>query len=356
MSPGTGKIEDAGKGKRREALGQALAQIEKAYGKGSIMRLGESTRADVPAIPTGSIGLDHALGIGGFPRGRIIEVFGPEMSGKTTLALHAVANAQKAGGVAAYIDAEHAVDATYAGNMGVDVDNLLISQPDTGEQALDIVELLVRSNSVDIIVVDSVAALTPRAEIEGNMGDEQIGLQARLMSKAMRKLAGAIGKSMTCVIFINQIRMKIGVMFGNPETTPGGRALKFYSSVRIDIRRLTSIREKNEIVGNRTQVRVVKNKLAPPFKKTEFDIIYGQGISRAGELIDIGIQAGEVKKSGVWFSCDGQRIGQGRENAKQFLEENRAVADGLETKLREFLKNGDAAVKQKRENKSSAGE
>ncbi len=354
MSPGTGKTEDTGKGKRSEALGRALAQIEKAYGKGSIMRLGSSTMVDVPAIPTGSIGLDHALGIGGFPRGRIIEVFGPEMSGKTTLALHAVANAQKAGGVAAYIDAEHSVDAVYAENMGVDVDNLLISQPDTVEQALDIDELLVRSNSVDIIVVDSVAALTPRAEIEGSMADEQIGLQARLMSKAMRKLAGAISKSMTCVIFINQIRMKIGVMFGNPETTPGGRALKFYCSVRIDIRRITSIREKNEVIGNRTQVRVVKNKLAPPFKKAEFDIIYGLGISRAGELIDIGIQAGEVKKSGVWFSYDGERIGQGRENAKHFLEANQTVADGLETKLREFLKDGDVAGKQNRENKSSA--
>lgn len=341
--PSASKSEK-GRAKRGEAksdaLGRALSQIEKAYGKGSIMRLGSKAKVDVDAISTGSLGLDCALGIGGLPRGRVVEVFGPEMSGKTTLALHAVANAQKAGGIAAFIDAEHAVDPVYAGNLGVDLDNLLISQPDTGEQALDIVEQLVRSNAVDIVAVDSVAALTPRAEIEGEMGDQQIGLQARLMSKALRKLAGAISKAMTCVIFVNQIRMKIGVMFGNPETTPGGRALKFYSSVRLDIRRITSIKEGDRVIGNRTRVRVVKNKLAPPFRKAEFDIIYGRGISRNGELIDMGLQMGLVEKSGAWFSYGGERIGQGRENAKQFLGENLQVLSDLESKIREHLAAG----------------
>ncbi len=328
------------KTRKDDALGRALSQIEKAYGKGSIMRLGSKAIVDVETIPTGSIGLDYALGIGGLPRGRVVEIFGPEMSGKTTLTLHAVANAQKAGGVAAFIDAEHAVDPAYARNLGVDLDNLLISQPDTGEQALDIVEQLVRSNAVDIIAVDSVAALTPRVELEGEMGDQQVGLQARLMSKALRKLAGAISKSKTCVVFVNQIRMKIGVMFGNPETTPGGRALKFYASVRLDIRKITSIKEGERIVGTRTRVRVVKNKLAPPFQKTEFDIIYGRGISRFGELIDMGIQIGLVEKSGAWFSCGEERIGQGRENAKDFLAENHEVASDLESKIRERLAAG----------------
>ena len=328
------------KTRKDDALGRALSQIEKAYGKGSIMRLGSKAIVDVETIPTGSIGLDYALGIGGLPRGRVVEIFGPEMSGKTTLTLHAVANAQKAGGVAAFIDAEHAVDPAYARNLGVDLDNLLISQPDTGEQALDIVEQLVRSNAVDIIAIDSVAALTPRAELEGGMEDQQVGLQARLMSKALRKLAGAISKSKTCVVFVNQIRMKIGVMFGNPETTPGGRALKFYASVRLDIRKITSIKEGERIVGTRTRVRVVKNKLAPPFQKTEFDIIYGRGISRFGELIDMGIQIGLVEKSGAWFSCGEERIGQGRENAKDFLAENHEVASDLESKIRERLAAG----------------
>lgn len=329
-----------GKTRKGDALGRALSQIEKAYGKGSIMRLGSKAIVDIETIPTGSIGLDYALGIGGLPRGRVVEIFGPEMSGKTTLTLHAVANAQKAGGVAAFIDAEHAVDPAYARNLGVDLDNLLISQPDTGEQALDIVEQLVRSNAVDIVAVDSVAALTPRVELEGEMGDQQVGLQARLMSKALRKLAGAISKSKTCVVFVNQIRMKIGVMFGNPETTPGGRALKFYSSVRLDIRRITSIKEGERIVGTRTRVRVVKNKLAPPFQKTEFDIIYGRGISRLGELIDMGIQIGLVEKAGAWFSYAEERIGQGRENAKGFLAENPEAASDLESKIRERLARG----------------
>ncbi len=329
--------KDQGREKKQEALGRALSQIEKAYGRGSIMRLGSHARVDVPTIPTGSIGLDHALGIGGLPRGRVIEIFGPEMSGKTTMCLHAVANAQKQGGVAAFVDAEHAMDPAYAANLGVDLDNLLVSQPDTGEQALDIVELLVRSNAVDIIAVDSVAALTPRAEIEGEMGDQQIGLQARLMSQAMRKLAGAISKSMTCVTFVNQIRMKIGVMFGNPETTPGGRALKFYSSVRLDIRRIANIKDGDTIVGSRTTARVVKNKLAPPFRKAEFDIIYGRGISLEGEMLDLGLQMGLVEKSGAWYSYAGDRIGQGRENSKQFLLENPDAAKDLESKIRETL-------------------
>lgn len=325
------------KSTRDEALGRALSQIEKVYGKGSIMRLGSRAIVDIEIIPTGSIGLDHALGIGGLPRGRVVEIFGPEMSGKTTLTLHAVANAQKAGGVAAFIDVEHAVDPAYAKNLGVDLDNLLISQPDTGEQALDIVEQLVRSKAVDIIVVDSVAALIPRVELEGGMEDQQIGLQAKLMSKALRKLAGAISKSKTCVVFVNQIRMKIGVMFGNPETTPGGRALKFYSSVRLDIRRVTSIKEGDRVVGARTRVRVLKNKLAPPFQKTEFDIIYGRGISKLGELIDMGLQMGLVEKAGAWISYGGERIGQGREKAKSFLAENSEAASDLESKIRGHL-------------------
>jgi recombination protein RecA len=326
--------------KRGLALDSALSQIEKAYGKGSIMRLGAEAQVDVECIPSGSIGLDGALGVGGLPRGRVMEIFGPEMSGKTTLALHAVANAQKSGGVAAFIDAEHAMDPAYARNLGVDLDDLLVSQPDMGEQALEIVELLVRSNSVDIIVIDSVAALTPRAELEGEMGDEHLGLQARLMSQALRKLAAAISKSMTCVVFINQIRMRIGVMFGNPETTPGGKALKFYSSVRIDIRRLTSIKEGDKIIGNRTSVRVVKNKLAPPFRKAEFDIIYGHGISREGELIDMGLQMGLLERSGAWFSLGGEKIAQGKENTRKFLTENAEAAAKLETDIREQLAAG----------------
>lgn len=324
-------------GKKRDALDHALLQIEKAYGKGSIMRFGSGIKIDIDTISTGSIGVDCALGVGGLPRGRVVEVFGPEMSGKTTLALHAVANSQKMGGVAAFIDVEHAVDPAYARNLGVDLDDLLISQPDTGEQALDIVELLVRSNSVDIIVIDSVAALTPRAELEGDMGDQHPGLQAKLMSQALRKLAAAIAKSMTCVIFINQIRIRIGVMFGNQETTPGGRALKFYSSVRIDIRKITSIKDGDKIIGDRVRVRVVKNKLAPPFRKAEFDIIYGRGISKEGELVDMGLQMGLVEKSGAWFSHGGKRIGQGREKAKCFLADNPDVAAGLESEIREKM-------------------
>ncbi len=331
------KKADDERSRRREALGRAIAQIEKAYGKGAIMRLGSHTRVKVEVIPTGSIGLDHALGIGGLPRGRIVEVFGPEMSGKTTVCLHAVANAQRAGGVAAFVDAEHALDPGYARSLGVDLDNLLISQPDTGEQALEIVELLVRSNAVDIIVVDSVAALTPRAEIEGEMGEQQVGLQARLMSQAMRKLTAVISKSSTCALFVNQIRVNIGTMFGNPETTPGGKALKFYSSVRLEVRRIGAVKEGDRIIGNRTAVRVVKNKLAPPFRKAEFDIIYGKGISRTGELLDFGVQMGLVEKSGSWFSYGKTKLGQGKENARTFLEEHPEVAAEIEEKVRKTL-------------------
>jgi recombination protein RecA len=328
------------KGERNEknkAIEAALAQIEKAFGKGSIMRLGEQKVDDIPAISTTSIGIDAAIGIGGLPRGRVIEIFGPESSGKTTLALHAVAEAQKAGGTAAYIDAEHALDSVYAEKLGVNIDELLVSQPDSGEQALEITESLVRSNAVDILVIDSVAALVPRAELEGEMGDSLPGLQARLMSQALRKLTAVVGRSNTCLIFINQIREKIGVMFGNPETTSGGRALKFYSSVRLDIRRIGAIKDGDSHVGNRTKVKVVKNKVAPPFKEAEFDIMYGEGISRLGELIDIGVENRIIEKAGAWFSCKGERLGQGRENVKVFLRENPELANRIEAEVRSIL-------------------
>jgi len=319
---------------RRKSLEAAMQQIERAYGKGSIMKLGEGAKVDVESISTGSLGLDIALGIGGFPRGRIIEIYGPESSGKTTLALHAVAEAQKSGGTAAFIDAEHALDPIYARKLGVNLENLLISQPDTGEQALEIADTLVRSGAVDILVVDSVAALTPKAELEGDMGDSLPGLQARLMSQALRKLTGSISRSNCMVIFINQIRMKIGVMFGSPETTTGGNALKFYASVRLDIRRIGSVKDREETVGNQTRVKVVKNKLAAPFKQVEFDILYGEGVSRAGEIIDLGVKAGIIEKSGAWFSYDSQRLGQGREKAKEFLKENPDLAAEIEAKIR----------------------
>jgi len=320
---------------RRKALGLAISQIEKQLGKGSIMRMGaESPRVRVAAISTGAINLDAATGIGGVPRGRITEIYGPESSGKTTLCLHLVANVQRAGGVAAYVDAEHALDIEYAKKLGVDIENLLVSQPDTGEQALEIVEILVRSGAVDLVVVDSVAALVPKAELEGEMGDSLPGLHARLMSQALRKLTASISKSNTLVIFINQIRMKIGVMFGSPETTTGGNALKFYASVRLDIRRIGALKDKDEVIGNHTRVKVVKNKVAPPFKVVEFDIMYGEGVSKTGELIDLGEKAGVVEKSGSWYSYDGQRIGQGRENAKNYLKEHPEVAQAIENKVR----------------------
>jgi recombination protein RecA len=320
---------------KKKALEAALSQIDRAFGKGSVMRLGAREKAvETEAVSTGSLGLDIALGIGGLPRGRVIEVYGPESSGKTTLALHAVAEVQKRGGVAAYVDAEHALDPGYARKLGVDIDELLISQPDTGEQALEITDTLVRSGGVDIVIDDSVAALTPKAELDGEMGDQLPGLQARLMSQALRKLTGSISKSNTIVLFINQIRMKIGVMFGNPETTTGGNALKFYASVRLDIRRIGAIKDRDEVVGNQTRVKVVKNKVAPPFRQVEFDIMYGQGISKSGELLDLGVKAGVVEKSGAWFSYDGQRIGQGRENAKQFLESNKEVSATIEQAIR----------------------
>jgi recombination protein RecA len=320
---------------KKRALEAALSQIDRAFGKGSVMKLGQREKAvDADAISTGSLGLDIALGIGGLPRGRVVEVYGPESSGKTTLALHVVAEIQKKGGVAAYVDAEHALDPGYARKLGVDVDELLISQPDTGEQALEITDTLVRSGGVDIVVVDSVAALTPKAELEGEMGDQLPGLQARLMSQALRKLTGSISKSNTIVLFINQIRMKIGIMFGNPETTTGGNALKFYASVRLDIRRIGAIKDHDEVTGNQTRVKVVKNKVAPPFRQVEFDIMYGHGISKTGELIDLGAKAGIVEKSGSWFSYDGQRIGQGRENAKLYLETNKDVAAAIEAAIR----------------------
>ncbi|WP_350147260.1 recombinase RecA [Pyruvatibacter sp.] len=320
---------------KSKALDAALSQIDRAFGKGSIMKLGKDGHVvEIESISTGSLGLDVALGIGGLPRGRIIEIYGPESSGKTTLALHTVAEAQKAGGICAFVDAEHALDPSYAKKLGVDIDELLISQPDAGEQALEIADTLVRSGAIDVLVIDSVAALTPRAELEGDMGDMQPGMQARLMSKALRKLTGSISKSNTMVIFINQIRMKIGVMFGNPETTTGGNALKFYASVRLDIRRIGAIKDRDEVVGNQTRVKVVKNKVAPPFRQVEFDIIYGQGISKTGELLDLGVKANIVEKSGSWFSYDSQRIGQGRENAKTFLAENPDVADEIERKIR----------------------
>jgi len=319
---------------RQKALDAALAQIDRAFGKGSAMKLGSREKIEIEAISTGSLGLDIALGIGGLPRGRIVEIYGPESSGKTTLALHAIAEAQKAGGTAAFIDAEHALDPVYAKKLGVDIDNLIVSQPDTGEQALEITDTLVRSNAIDVLVIDSVAALVPRAEIEGEMGDSHVGLQARLMSQALRKITGSISRSRTLVIFINQIRMKIGVMYGNPETTTGGNALKFYASVRLDIRRTGQIKDRDDIVGNTTRVKVVKNKVAPPFKQVEFDIMYGEGVSKVGEILDLGVKAGLVEKSGAWFSYDSIRIGQGRENAKIYLRENPEVCARLEKAIR----------------------
>jgi recombination protein RecA len=329
------RVVEGGSMDKQKALEAALAQIEKLHGKGSIMRLGANERIEVEALSTGSLGLDIALGIGGLPRGRIIEIYGPESSGKTTLALQVVAEAQKKGGIGAFIDAEHALDPVYARKLGVKVEDLLISQPDAGEQALEIADTLVRSGAVDVLVVDSVAALTPQAELEGEMGDMQPGMQARLMSKALRKLTGSISKSKCMVIFINQIRMKIGIMFGNPETTTGGNALKFYSSVRLDIRRIGQIKERDEVVGNQTRVKVVKNKVAPPFKQVEFDIMYGEGISKTGELVDLGVRAGIVEKSGAWFSFNGERIGQGRENTKAFLKEHPKMAAEIEKAIRQ---------------------
>ena len=337
------------KADKSKALTAALSQIERQFGKGSVMRLGKNDKAmDIEAISTGSLGLDIALGIGGLPRGRVVEIYGPESSGKTTLALHTIAEAQKKGGICAFVDAEHALDPVYARKLGVNLDDLLISQPDAGEQALEICDTLVRSGAIDVLVVDSVAALTPRAEIEGEMGDALPGLQARLMSQALRKLTASISRSNTMVIFINQIRMKIGVMFGSPETTTGGNALKFYASVRLDIRRIGSVKDRDEVVGNQTRVKVVKNKLAPPFKVVEFDIMYGEGVSKTGELIDLGVKAGVIEKSGAWFSYNSQRLGQGRENAKNFLRENPETAREVETALRQnagliaekFLENG----------------
>jgi recombination protein RecA len=321
---------------KSKALDAALAQIERNFGKGSVMRLGQGQAAvEIETVSTGSIGLDIALGIGGLPRGRVVEIYGPESSGKTTLALHCVAEAQKKGGVCAFVDAEHALDPIYARKLGVNLSDLLISQPDTGEQGLEIADTLVRSGAVDVLVIDSVAALTPKAELEGEMGDALPGLQARLMSQALRKLTGSINKSKTMVIFINQIRQKIGVMFGNPETTTGGNALKFYASVRLDIRRIGAIKDRDEVTGNQTRVKVVKNKLAPPFREVEFDIMYGEGVSKVGELVDLGVKAGIVEKSGSWFSYDSQRIGQGRENVKQFLRDNPAVANRIEAAIRQ---------------------
>jgi recombination protein RecA len=351
------------KSERDKAIELALSAIEKQHGKGSIMKLGEADAIEpVKVIPTGSLGLDVALGVGGLPRGRIIEIYGPESSGKTTLTLHAVAEAQKRGGVAAFIDAEHALDVAYAKKLGVKTDELLVSQPDCGEQALEIADMLVRSNALDLVVIDSVAALTPKAELEGEMGDSHVGLQARLMSQALRKLTGAISRSKTTVIFINQIRMKIGVMFGSPETTTGGNALKFYCSVRLDIRRIGAIKKDDGVIGNRTRVKVVKNKVAPPFRESEFDIIYNEGISKAGELLDHGVEKGIVEKSGAWFSYDGERIGQGRENAKTFLREHPDVMNSIETKLlaqfginRIGVEDASAAGAEKEGQKASSG-
>jgi recombination protein RecA len=328
-------VEKEGMENKNKALDAALAQIERAFGKGSIMKLGQREGLEIEAISTGSLGLDIALGIGGLPKGRVVEIYGPESSGKTTLALHVVAEAQKKGGACAFIDAEHALDPIYARKLGVNVDDLLISQPDAGEQALEIADTLVRSGAVDILVIDSVAALVPRAELEGEMGDSQPGMQARLMSQALRKLTASISRSNTMVVFINQIRMKIGVMYGSPETTTGGNALKFYASIRLDIRRIGVIKERDEVVGNQTRVKVVKNKLAPPFKQVEFDIMYGEGISKIGEIIDLGVKAGIVEKSGAWFSYDSQRIGQGRENAKNFLKANPDMAAKIEVAVRQ---------------------
>ncbi len=329
------KLVEAGSMDKKKALEAAMGQIERAFGKGSVMKLGQQEALDIAAISTGSLGLDIALGIGGLPKGRIIEIYGPESSGKTTLALHVVAEAQKAGGTCAFVDAEHALDPVYAKKLGVDIDELLISQPDTGEQSLEIADTLVRSGAVDVLIIDSVAALVPQAELEGEMGDTHVGLQARLMSQALRKLTGSISRSNCMVIFINQIRMKIGVMFGNPETTTGGNALKFYASVRLDIRRIGQIKNKDEIVGNQTRVKVVKNKVAPPFKVVEFDIMYGEGVSKMGEILDLGVKAEIVEKSGSWYSYDSQRIGQGREQAKAFLKENPEMTNAIEHKIRE---------------------
>jgi recombination protein RecA len=322
---------------REKALDTALSQIDRQFGKGSVMRLGDDARAPVEVIPTGSVALDVALGIGGLPRGRVVEIYGPESSGKTTVALHAVANAQKAGGIAAFIDAEHALDPEYAKNLGVDTDALLVSQPDTGEQALEIADMLIRSGALDVIVIDSVAALVPRAEIEGEMGDSHVGLQARLMSQALRKITGALSNSKTTAIFINQLREKIGVMFGSPETTTGGKALKFYASVRLDVRRIETLKDGTEPVGNRTRCKVVKNKMAPPFKQAEFDILYGKGISREGGLIDLGVEHGFVRKSGAWYTYEGDQLGQGKENARAFLRDNPDLGNELEKKIKEKL-------------------
>jgi recombination protein RecA len=328
---------------RDKALDAALAQIDRQFGKGSVMRLGDDVRAPIEVIPTGSIALDVALGIGGLPRGRVVEIYGPESSGKTTVALHAIANAQKAGGIAAFIDAEHALDPNYAQKLGVDTDALLVAQPDTGEQALEIADMLIRSNALDIIVIDSVAALVPRAEIEGEMGDSHVGLQARLMSQALRKITGVLNNTGTTAIFINQLREKIGVMFGSPETTTGGRALKFYASVRLDVRRIESLKDGTDVVGNRTRVKVVKNKVAAPFKQAEFDIMYGKGISREGSLIDVGVEQAIIRKSGAWYTYDGDQLGQGKEKAREFLRENPDVAAEIEKKILEKLGVGTGA-------------
>lgn len=322
---------------RTTAVANALMQIEKQFGKGSIMKLGGRETVEIQSIPTGSISLDAAIGVGGFPKGRVIEIYGPESSGKTTLALHVIAESQKRGGMAAFIDAEHALDAKYAGKLGVDIDNLLVSQPDNGEQALEIAEVLIRSNACDVLVIDSVAALVPRSEIEGEMGDAQMGMQARLMSQALRKLTSVVSKSGTCLIFINQLREKIGVMFGSPETTTGGRALKFYASVRLDIRRIASLKEGDDVIGSRARVKVVKNKVAPPFREAEFDILYGHGISREGDLIDLGVEQKVIEKSGAWFAYKGERLGQGRENVRQFLLANRDIRNEIDVKLRVAL-------------------
>jgi recombination protein RecA len=342
----TASSERSDYAERAKSLDNAMAQIHRAHGNGSIMRLGERTRAPIAVIPTGATALDVALGIGGLPRGRVVEIYGPESSGKTTVALHAVANAQKAGGVAAFIDAEHALDPEYAAKLGVDVDALLVSQPDSGEQALEIADMLIRSNAIDIIVIDSVAALVPRAEIDGEMGDSHVGLQARLMSQALRKMTGAINGSGTTAIFINQLREKIGVMFGSPETTTGGKALKFYASVRLDVRRIETLKDGTDMVGNRTRIKVVKNKLAPPFKQAEFDIMYGEGISREGSLIDVGVDTGFIRKSGAWYTYEGDQLGQGKENARQFLKDNPDLADELETKIKAHLGVGVQAVEE----------
>jgi recombination protein RecA len=335
MSQSTLRLVESSQMDKTKALDAALSQIERAFGKGSIMKMGQGQVVEIQSVSTGSLGLDIGLGIGGLPRGRIVEIYGPESSGKTTLALHTVAEAQKNAGICAFIDAEHALDPIYARKLGVDIDNLLISQPDAGEQALEIADTLVRSGAIDVLVIDSVAALTPKAELEGEMGDSLPGLQARLMSQALRKLTASISKSKTMVIFINQIRMKIGVMFGSPETTTGGNALKFYASVRLDIRRIGAIKDKDEVIGNQTRVKVVKNKLAPPFRQVEFDIIYGEGVSKTGELIDLGVKGNIVEKSGSWFSYNSQRLGQGRENAKQFLKDNPEIAEEIELAIRQ---------------------